>query len=75
MLDPGTTISHYRILRTLGVGGMGEVYLARDTTLEREVAIKILPAEMASDPDRLRRFIQEAESSIRHTTSERRVDS
>lgn len=68
MLDPGTTISHYRILRTLGAGGMGEVYLARDTTLEREVAIKILPAEMASDPDRLRRFIQEAKaaSAIQH---------
>jgi eukaryotic-like serine/threonine-protein kinase len=68
MLQPGTMISHYRILQKLGSGGMGEVYLAHDTTLEREVAIKILPAELASDPDRLRRFIQEAKaaSGLKH---------
>src|SRR5262249_45603784 len=54
------TISHYRILNQLGAGGMGEVWRARDTRLNREVAIKVLPASFANDADRLRRFKQEA---------------
>src|SRR5438105_4763492 len=50
----------YEILSQLGAGGMGEVYRARDSRLEREVAIKVLPADFAKDADRLRRFEQEA---------------
>ncbi|HLE64383.1 MAG TPA: serine/threonine-protein kinase, partial [Pyrinomonadaceae bacterium] len=56
-------ISHYRIVSKIGAGGMGEVYRARDTRLEREVAIKILPANYSSDPDRLKRFEQEARAT------------
>jgi eukaryotic-like serine/threonine-protein kinase len=52
----------YEILGTLGAGGMGEVFRARDTRLNRDVAIKVLPREFASDPDRLRRFEQEAKT-------------
>src|SRR5438270_12418473 len=56
-------ISHYRILSKLGAGGMGEVYLAQDTKLDRKVALKILPAEVAAHPDRMRRFVQEAKAA------------
>jgi eukaryotic-like serine/threonine-protein kinase len=66
---PGTTISHYRILSRLGAGGMGEVYKAQDTTeLDRIVAIKVLPSDLAGDKERMQRFIQEAKtaSSLNH---------
>jgi hypothetical protein len=59
-LAPGTKIGPYEILSPLGAGGMGEVYRARDTRLGRDVAIKVLPASMARDADRLRRFETEA---------------
>ena len=59
-MDPGDQLGHYEIIQPLGAGGMGEVYLARDTTLDREVAIKVLPAEMAADEERLERFRREA---------------
>ncbi|MCA1600447.1 MAG: protein kinase [Acidobacteria bacterium] len=62
-LSPNTTLSHYRIITKIGAGGMGEVYLAEDTELERQVALKILLAEVADDEDRVRRFIQEAKSA------------
>ena len=55
-LSPGAKLGPYEIRSLLGAGGMGEVYRARDTKLEREVAIKVLPAETASDADRLRRL-------------------
>ena len=59
-LNPGHRIGRYEVLGPLGAGGMGEVYRARDTRLEREVAIKILPESVAGDPDRLTRFEREA---------------
>jgi serine/threonine protein kinase/tetratricopeptide (TPR) repeat protein len=58
-----TTLSHYRIVRKLGAGAMGEVYLAQDTKLDRQVALKILPQEFASDSDRMRRFVREAKAA------------
>ena len=58
----GTSLNHYRILRRLGVGGMGEVYAAEDTKLNREVALKLLPGEMATDPIRRERFKREAQT-------------
>jgi tRNA A-37 threonylcarbamoyl transferase component Bud32/pimeloyl-ACP methyl ester carboxylesterase len=59
-LAPATRLGPYEIVAPLGAGGMGEVYRARDSRLGREVAVKVLPAEVASDPERLRRFEQEA---------------
>jgi len=60
-MQPGTTIGAYEILSTLGAGGMGEVYRARDTTLQRDVAIKLLPASVAHDAERRARFTREAQ--------------
>ena len=62
-LSPGTKLGRYEIRSQLGVGGMGEVYLAEDTKLERRVALKILPAEVASQRDRMERFVREAKSA------------
>jgi eukaryotic-like serine/threonine-protein kinase len=62
-LRPGTSISRYRVLSPLGAGGMGEVYLARDETLGRNIALKILPPELVTNEERVRRFIQEAKSA------------
>src|SRR5712692_2980154 len=62
-LPAGTRLGPYEILSPLGVGGMGEVYRARDPRLGREVAIKVLPASLSQDPDRLRRFEQEARAA------------
>jgi eukaryotic-like serine/threonine-protein kinase len=59
-LEPGTRLEEYEIQSLLGAGGMGEVYRARDLLLRREVAIKVLPAMLSNDPERLRRFEQEA---------------
>src|SRR3954454_13758605 len=56
----GKTVGHYRITAKLGAGGMGEVFLAEDTRLQRKAAIKFLPAEMAADPERRQRFLNEA---------------
>jgi serine/threonine protein kinase len=56
----GQTLSHYRIVEKIGAGGMGEVYKAHDEHLNRDVAIKVLREELAANPDRLRRFEQEA---------------
>ena len=64
----GETLSHYAIVKTIGAGGMGTVYLARDLILDRLVAIKILPVDSHEDPERKRRFLQEAKtaSSLNH---------
>src|SRR5215475_3546185 len=59
----GQTILHYGILEKLGEGGMGVVYKARDTRLDRFVAIKVLPAEKVADPERKKRFVQEAKTA------------
>jgi serine/threonine protein kinase len=56
-------IPHYRIIRKLGAGGTGEVYLAEDTKLDRKIALKLLPSEFVSNEDRLRRFVQEAKAA------------
>ena len=67
-LVSGDRISHFRIAGTLGSGGMGEVYLAQDLTLERSVALKVLPPQLVRNEERLRRFVIEAKaaSSLNH---------
>ncbi len=62
-LASGQQLAHYEILSLLGVGGMGEVYLARDTKLDRPIALKLLPAQFAADPERVRRFEREARAA------------
>jgi serine/threonine protein kinase len=59
----GTTVGHYRITARLGAGGMGEVFLAEDTRLDRQAAIKFLPANLAQDPERRQRFLTEAKAA------------
>ena len=59
-LTPGTTLGPYHVTAKIGAGGMGEVYKATDTRLDRTVAIKVLPEHVASDPDLKRRFEREA---------------
>src|SRR5262245_59453875 len=67
-MQPGTRLGSYEIQSALGAGGMGEVYRALDTKLNREVALKILPPNFALDPDRLARFKREAQvlASLNH---------
>ena len=67
-LTPGMRLNHYDIIAPLGSEGMGEVSSARDTRLERDVAIKVLPSAFSSDPDRLERFVHEAKilASLNH---------
>src|SRR5258707_6056614 len=62
-LEVGQGIAHYEILAVLGSGGMGEVYLAHDTRLGREIALKLLPVQFTTDGSRLRRFEQEAHAA------------
>ena len=67
-LDVGSRIAHYDVTALIGEGGMGQVYQATDTHLDREVALKILPDAFADDPDRLARFEREAKvlASLNH---------
>ncbi len=69
MITAGTSLLHYRVVEKIGEGGMGAVWRASDSTLSRDVAIKILPAEFASDPERLARFEREAKvlASLNHS--------
>src|SRR5437764_1297011 len=61
-LQPEDVISHYRVVGPLGAGGMGEVYLAQDRSLDRHVALKVLPPELVKSEERVRRFVLEAKS-------------
>src|SRR5215469_8116031 len=67
-MSPQQSIAHYRIVSKLGEGGMGEVWRATDTKLNRHVAVKILPETLAQDPDRMARFTREAQvlASLNH---------
>lgn len=64
----GPKLGHFEILDRIGAGGMGEVYRARDSKLQRDVALKILPEEVAADPERMSRFQREAHllASLNH---------
>ncbi|MFN2394027.1 MAG: protein kinase, partial [Pyrinomonadaceae bacterium] len=67
-LVSGQSLSHYKVIEQIGKGGMGEVYLAQDTKLHRQVALKVLSSDFAQDDDRLRRFVREVHvtSSLNH---------
>src|ERR687892_1094047 len=67
-LTPGTRLGPHEVTAEIGKGGMGEVYRARDSKLKREVALKVLPADVATDPERLARFEREAQvlASLNH---------
>ena len=67
-LEPGSTLGHYEIVSSLGAGGMGEVYRAKETRLGRQAAIKLLLEEVSADPERLARFEREARvlASLNH---------
>src|ERR1041385_1433446 len=67
-IAPGTRLGTYEVLALVGEGGMGQVYRARDTKLNRQVALKVLPADIAADPDRVARFRREAQvlASLNH---------
>src|SRR5215813_4491239 len=67
-MTPPSSIAHYQLTSKLGEGGMGAVYRATDTKLNRDVAVKILPAAFAADPDRFARFTREAQvlASLNH---------
>ncbi len=69
-ITPSTKLGRYEIRSKIGEGGMGEVYRARDEKLNRDVAIKVLPAELSTNSDRLNRFEQEAQAagSLNHPT-------
>src|SRR3982751_1565939 len=62
-IPPGTRFGRYEVRSPIGAGGMGEVYLAEDTQLDRTVALKVLPAEIAADQQRMQRFVQEAKAA------------
>jgi len=62
VIKPGQIVAQYQITASIGAGGMGEVFRARDTRLNRDVAVKVLPKDFAADADRLRRFEQEAKT-------------
>ncbi len=66
-LEAGTRLGHYEVVSSLGAGGMGEVYRAKDTKLGREVAIKLLLEEVSADPERLARFEREAKPRTKGT--------
>ncbi len=74
-LSPGSRLGPYEILAPIGAGGMGEVYRAKDPRLGRDVAIKVLPAAVGENPDRIRRFEQEARAigAIKPGTADRNV--
>src|SRR5436190_17774389 len=62
-IAPGTKLGRYEVRSKIGEGGMGEVYLAEDSRLHRKVALKVLPADLAANKDRMRRFEQEAQAA------------
>ena len=63
VIGPGSKLAHYEVVSALGKGGMGEVYLAEDTSLDRKVALKFLPDFLQADPTAKKRFLREAKSA------------